>query len=282
MSYNAEGLKEIAMMNKRSLKNKFFNIPVKDYVYKFKVSGVGSRSIKIEKFFYYSEIMKAVNEGNKDGFEYEIKQTIAGSEVIGTANELRELALAKKTKLKNEFVDLYLGRKFYEFRIAGIGFKSVKIEMYMGYDDIIKEVSSNNPKRLEIILMELIIGDKIDFDEYQSNQKDEIEDSKTNVNSRVNKEIDNVDISKLDKLSEEEFDEIIVNVKGWQKLVFDSIDDIIDDKFTLEMLLKQKRILSYQTRGEDLKEKVLENLNQLIDLGLVLKANKTIYVKLWS
>ena len=130
--------------------------------------------------------------------------------------------------------------------------------------------------------MELIIGDKIDFDEYQSNQKDEIEDSKTNVNSRVNKEIDNVDISKLDKLSEEEFDEIIVNVKGWQKLVFDSIDDIIDDKFTLEMLLKQKRILSYQTRGEDLKEKVLENLNQLIDLGLVLKANKTIYVKLWS
>ena len=77
-------------------------------------------------------------------------------------------------------------------------------------------------------------------------------------------------------------DEIIVNVKGWQKLVLDSIDDIIDEKFTLDMLLNQKRILSYQTRGEDLKEKVLENLNQLIDLGLVLKANKIIYVKLWS
>ena len=279
MSYNAEGLKEIAMMNKRSLKNKFFNIPVKDYVYKFKVSGVGSRSIKIEKFFYYSEIMKAVNEGNKDGFEYEIKQTIAGSEVIGTTNELRELALAKKTKLKNEFVDLYLGRKFYEFRIAGIGFKSVKIEMYMGYDDIINEVSSNNPRRLELILMELIIGDKIDFDEYQKN---EIEDSKTKINSKVNKEIDDVDTSKLDKLSEEEFDEIIVNVKGWQKLVLDSIDDIIDEKFTLDMLLNQKRILSYQTRGDDLKAIVLENLNHLIDLGLVLKVNKTTYVKLWN
>ena len=278
MSYNAESLKEVAMYNKRDLKNKFFVISIKGVDYKFKVSGIGNRSIKIEKFFYYSEIIKSVAIGNTDGFEYEIKELIEGSDSIGTANELREKALANKVNLKNEFIDIFIGKKFYEFRIAGIGFKSIKIEMYMGYDEIIKGLSSGNPERLEFILMELIIGEKLDFTEYESDEDSTSKSKKTSKNDDV---VEKVDVTEFNKISDDEFDDIIVNVKGWQKLVFDTIDDIIEDQFTLDLLLKQNRILSYQTRDEDLKEKVLENLNRLIELGLIAQVNKTTYYKLW-
>lgn len=280
MSFNAEGLKEVALLNKRNLKNKFFNISIKDVDYKFKVSGVGSRSIKIEKFFYYSEIIKSVSNGNKSGFENEIKELIEDSEYIETANGLREKALANKIKLKNEFIDVFIGGKFYEFKIAGIGFKSVKIELYMFYDDIVKGLSSNR-KRLEVILLELIIDDTIDLTEFD----DTSSSNSSSKNKKTSKEeevvIEKVDISRIEKLSDEEFDEKIVNVKGWQKLVFDSIDDMIEDQFTLNELLNQNRILSYQTRGEDLEVKVLDNLNQLIDLGLIYQINETTYFKLW-
>ena len=278
MSYNAESLKEVAMYNKRDLKNKFFVISIKGVDYKFKVSGIGNRSIKIEKFFYYSEIIKSVAIGNTDGFEYEIKELIEESDSIGTANELREKALANKVNLKNEFIDIFIAKKFYEFRISGIGFKSIKIEMYMGYDEIIKGLSSGNPERLEFILMELIIGEKLDFTEYETDANSTSKSKKTSKNEDV---VEKVDVTEFNKISDDEFDDIIVNVKGWQKLVFDTIDDIIEDRFTLDLLLKQNRILSYQTRDEDLKDKVLENLNQLIELGLIAQVNKTTYYKLW-
>ena len=280
MSYSAEGLKEVAMFNKRNLRNKFFNITINDVDYKFKVSGVGSRSIKIEKFFYYSDIIGAVNRGNKKGFENEIKQIIEGSSSIGTANQLRDNALANKVKLKNEFLDILIGGKFYEFRIAGIGFKSVKIEMYMYYDEIIKGISSNNNKRLEFTFIELITGEKIDFIE-EVNDESDIGSTSKDDSKEDGESFEEVDINDLVKLSDDEFDEIIINVKGWNKLVFDSIEDILEDQFTLDELLNQNRILSYQSRGEDLKVKVLENLNHLIDLGLIAQINKTTYYKLW-
>lgn len=277
MSYSAEGLKDVAMLNKKNLRNKFFNITVKDVDYKFKVSGVGKRSIKIEKFFYYSDIIKAVADGNKRGFENEIKELIEGSDSIETANGLREKALANKVKLKNEFLDILIGGKFYEFRIAGIGFKSIKIEMYMAYDEIIKGLSSDNYKRLEFIFMELIIGDEFILSEFV----DEFDSSSNGASEDDGELFEEVDIDDIVKLSEEEFDEKIVNVKGWNKLVFDSIDDILEEQFTLVELLNQNRILSYQAHGEDLKVKVLENLDNLIDLGLIAQISKTTYYKLW-
>ena len=281
MPYNADGLKQVAMLNKKILRNKFFDISINGVDYKFKVSGVGNRSIKIEKFFYYSEIIGAVNKGNTKGFENEIKQIIEGSSSIGTANELRDKALANKVKLKNEFLDILIGGKFYEFRIAGIGFKSVKIEMYMYYDEIIKGLSSSNNKRLEFTFVELITGEKIDFIEEEFNAESDI-DSTSKSDSKEDEEFfEEVDINDLVKLSDDEFDEIIINVKGWNKLVFDSIEDILEDQFTLDELLNQNRILSYQTRSEDLKVKVLENLNYLIDLGLISQINKSTYYKLW-
>ena len=126
--------------------------------------------------------------------------------------------------------------------------------------------------------MELIIGEKLDFTEYETDANSTSKSKKTSKNEDV---VEKVDVTEFNKISDDEFDDIIVNVKGWQKLVFDTIDDIIEDRFTLDLLLKQNRILSYQTRDEDLKDKVLENLNQLIELGLIAQVNKTTYYKLW-
>lgn len=60
MSFNAMGVQELANINKRKLKNKYFVIPVNGEKYKFKISGIGRMTIKLEKFFYYSEIVNAV------------------------------------------------------------------------------------------------------------------------------------------------------------------------------------------------------------------------------
>ena len=99
-----------------------------------------------------------------------------------------------------------------------------------------------------------------------------------------NKEIriEEINLKDIEKLSDEEFDELFYNLKGWNKLVFDAIEDTLSETFTLELLISQKRILSYKSRGDDLEDKVLDNLNQLIDLGLVSKINENTYAKLWE
>ena len=145
MSYNAEGIREIAMINKRSLKQKFFIVPSGGEEYKFKISGIGSRFIKMEKFFYYSDIIKAVTGGNDRSFEYAIEQIIVDPSknkkpVLEDYNELRERALANKINLKNHYINVFVGKKEYGFKIAGIGYKSIKIELYVGYDEIVKEL----------------------------------------------------------------------------------------------------------------------------------------------
>ena len=54
--------------------------------------------------------------------------------------------------------------------------------MYMGYDEIIKGLSSGNPERLEFILMELIIGEKLDFTEYETDANSTSKSKKTSKN----------------------------------------------------------------------------------------------------
>ena len=54
-----------------------------------------------------------------------------------------------------------------------------------------------------------------------------------------------------------------------------------DDIFTFDDLLNQDRILSYQVKGESLDDDVLNNLDVLVNLGLVSKLNKKYYAKLW-
>ena len=290
MSYNADGIREIAMINKKRLKQKYFKVPSGGEEYKFKISGIGSRFIKIDKFFYYSDIIKAVNKGNDRSFEFAIEQIIVDptknkKPVLEDYNELRERALANKKNLKNYYINVFIGKKEYGFKIAGIGYKSVKIELYMGYDEIVKELSSGNDISLEFILLEIMMGNEVDYSKFNQlydeedlifNEDEEIPDESDEEDS-----VEEINVENIKKLSDEEFDELFSKLKGWNKLVFDAIEDILSETFTFELLLSQKRILSYQTRGEDLENKVLDNLNQLIDLGLVSKINKNTYAKLW-
>ena len=290
MSYNAEGIREIAMINKRSLKQKFFIVPSGGEEYKFKISGSGSRFIKIEKFFYYSDIIKAVTGGNDRSFEYAIEQIIVDPSknkkpVLEDYNELRERALANKINLKNHYINVFVGKKEYGFKIAGIGYKSIKIELYVGYDEIVKELSSGNDISLEFILLEIMMGNEVDYSKFNQlydeddlifNEEDDMDESDDEEST------EEINLKDIEKLSDEEFDELFYNLKGWNKLVFDAIEDTLSETFTLELLISQKRILSYKSRGDDLEDKVLDNLNQLIDLGLVSKINENTYAKLWE
>lgn len=289
MDYNADGLKQIALINKNKLKQKYFKIPIAatGIDYKFKISGVGARFIKMEKYFYYSEIIDAVSKGNELGFEFAIEQTIVDPSkkikpVLDSSSELKERALANKSNLKNQYVNIFIGKKEYGFRIAGIGAKSIKIEIFVGYDDIVKELSSGNDISLEYILFELMMENEVDYSKfYQFFDEDELIYENDDENNEDNS-VEEIDISTIEKLSSYDLEEKLLKLKGWQKLVFDAIDDIMDEVFTLELLLSQKRILAYQSQGEDFENKVLSNLNHLIDEGLVFKINKTTYIKLWD
>lgn len=73
---NAEDLKEKALANKPGLKRQFVNIPIGDEEYGFKISGIGAKSVKLEKYVKYDEIIEAVNDGNNEGLEAIIKQII--------------------------------------------------------------------------------------------------------------------------------------------------------------------------------------------------------------
>lgn len=73
---NVEALKEKAMENKDGLKKQYVNIQVGDEEYGFKISGIGAKSVKLEKFIKYDEIFEAIEAGNNNGLEAIIKQII--------------------------------------------------------------------------------------------------------------------------------------------------------------------------------------------------------------
>lgn len=73
---NAEDLKEKALEFKDGLKKQFVNIPIGDEEYGFRISGIGGKSVKIEKFVKYDEIFEAIDAGNDTGLESLIKQVI--------------------------------------------------------------------------------------------------------------------------------------------------------------------------------------------------------------
>ncbi|MBR0272013.1 MAG: hypothetical protein IJQ68_08530 [Methanobrevibacter sp.] len=73
---NAEDLKEKALENKAGLKKQFVNIPIGDEEYGFRISGIGAKSVKLEKYVKYDEIFEALEAGNDTGLESIIKQII--------------------------------------------------------------------------------------------------------------------------------------------------------------------------------------------------------------
>ncbi len=73
---NAEDLATKAQDNKAALKRQYVNIPIGDEEYGFRISGIGAKSVKIEKFIKYDDIFEAIESGNDNGLEAMIKQII--------------------------------------------------------------------------------------------------------------------------------------------------------------------------------------------------------------
>ena len=73
---NAEDLAQKAQDNKAGLKKQYVNIPIGDEEYGFRISGIGAKSVKLEKFVKYDEIFEAIEAGNDNGLESMIKQII--------------------------------------------------------------------------------------------------------------------------------------------------------------------------------------------------------------
>lgn len=73
---NAEDLKEKALANKPGLRRQYVNIPVGNEKYGFRISGIGAKAVKLEKYVKYDEIIEAVNAGNNEGLEAMVKQII--------------------------------------------------------------------------------------------------------------------------------------------------------------------------------------------------------------
>ena len=73
---NPQDLATKAQDNKAGLKRKYINIPIGDDEYGFRISGIGDKSVKLEKFVKYEDIFEAIESGNDNGLEAMIKQII--------------------------------------------------------------------------------------------------------------------------------------------------------------------------------------------------------------
>ena len=73
---NADDLRYKANEFKIGLKKQYVNIPIGDEEYGFRISGIGGKSVKIEKFIKYDDIIEAIEAGNDNGLEAMIKQII--------------------------------------------------------------------------------------------------------------------------------------------------------------------------------------------------------------
>ena len=73
---NADDLRDKANEFKPGLKKQYVNIPIGDEEYGFRISGIGAKSVKLEKFVKYDEIFEAIEAGNDNGLEAMIKQII--------------------------------------------------------------------------------------------------------------------------------------------------------------------------------------------------------------
>ncbi|KZX11934.1 hypothetical protein [Methanobrevibacter oralis] len=73
---NAEDLQKKALDYKTGLKKQYVNILIGDEEYRFRISGIGAKSVKLEKYVKYDEIFEAIEAGNDNGLEAIIKQLI--------------------------------------------------------------------------------------------------------------------------------------------------------------------------------------------------------------
>ena len=281
MEYAADEFRNVATVNKSNLRNKTVFVPIGNNNYQFKIAGIGPSAIKLENYFRYSEIIKKVQEGIDDGLEYLIEQIVIDPNMVkvpmlDSSTELRARALANKQALRKMTIESFIGIKNYEFRLAGIGRSAIKLEIYVSYEDIAKELNDGNEITLEYILKEILVGNKVDYSIFED----------IDVKNRLSSQIDNdskdeIEEIIIDKLSSEKSEKIISKIEGIQRLIFDSIDDIDSDIFTVDDVLDQDRIKSYAVQGKSFEPIILKNIDELIDLGIITEGNDNNYYKLW-
>ena len=73
---NIDDLREKAVNNKNELKRKFVKATIDETEYNLRITGIGEKSIKIETFIKYEDIMDAIDAGKEEGIEYALKQFI--------------------------------------------------------------------------------------------------------------------------------------------------------------------------------------------------------------
>ena len=73
---NAEDLKNKALDNKSGIRKEYVNIIVGDEEQSFRISGIGQKAVKLEKYIKYEDIIEAVESGREEGLEAMIKKII--------------------------------------------------------------------------------------------------------------------------------------------------------------------------------------------------------------
>jgi len=73
---NFEDLKNKAVENKQDIKKEGLTLLIGDDEEKFRISGIGEKAVKIEKFVKYEEMIEAIEQGRDDCLAIAIKKVI--------------------------------------------------------------------------------------------------------------------------------------------------------------------------------------------------------------
>jgi len=73
---NFEDLKNKAVDNKQEIKKEGLTLLIGDDEEKFRISGIGEKAVKIEKFIKYEEMIEATEQGRDDSLAIAIKKVI--------------------------------------------------------------------------------------------------------------------------------------------------------------------------------------------------------------
>ncbi len=73
---SVDDFKNKAVDNKNDIKRESLNIVIGEDEQVFRISGIGEKAIKIEKYIRYEDIMKAVEEGKDDGLEAALMKVV--------------------------------------------------------------------------------------------------------------------------------------------------------------------------------------------------------------
>ncbi|MDR0900626.1 MAG: hypothetical protein LBM26_03105 [Methanobrevibacter sp.] len=76
MSDNFEELKNKAVDNKQGIKKEGLTIIVGNNEEEFRISGIGEKAVKIEKFIKYEDMIEEFEQGNEDTLGIMIKKLI--------------------------------------------------------------------------------------------------------------------------------------------------------------------------------------------------------------